>query len=139
MNNFERDRSSERGSAGIKFLAIALVLILCANAGYNYIPVAYEGANLRQEMDTAVVKGLAASGQLKPLEVVRASVEKAVRENHVPADAFVEIKPAGGVVQAHVVYTKKVPVLPFGIYDYSYDFNYLAMPTGYLLKDGKAN
>ena len=139
MNNFERDRSSERGSAGIKFLAIALVLILCANAGYNYIPVAYEGANLRQEMDTAVVKGLAASGQLKPLEVVRASVEKAVRENHVPADAFVEIKPAGGVVQAHVVYTKKVPVLPFGIYDYSYDFNYLATPTGYLLKDGKAN
>ena len=139
MNNFERDRSSERGSAGIKFLMIALVLILCANAGYNYIPVAYEGANLRQEMDTAVVKGLAASGQLKPLEVVRASVEKAVRENHVPADAFVEIKPAGGVVQAHVVYTKKVPVLPFGIYDYSYDFNYLAMPTGYLLKDGKAN
>jgi hypothetical protein len=139
MNNFERDRSSERGRASIKFLAIALVLILCANAGYNYIPVAYEGANLRQEMDTAVVKGLAASGQLKPLEVVRASVEKAVRENHVPADAFVEIKPAGGVVQAHVVYTKKVPVLPFGIYDYSYDFNYLATPTGYLLKDGKAN
>ena len=139
MKNFERDRSSERGSAGVKFLVIALVLVLCANAGYNYIPIAYEGANLRQEMDTAVVKGLAASGQLKPLEVVRASVEKAVRENNVPADAWVEIKPAGGVVQAHVVYTKKVAMLPFGIYNYSYDFNYLATPTGYLLKDGKAN
>ena len=139
MMNSDRDRSSERGSAGVKFLAIALFLVLFANAGYNYIPVAYEGANLRQEMDTAVVKGLAASGQMKPLEVVRASIEKAVRENNVPPDALVEIKPAGTVVQAHIVYSKQVSMLPFGIYKYKYDFNYLATPSGYLLKDGKAN
>lgn len=139
MNNFDRDRRSERGSAGIKFLAIAVVLVLIANAGYNYIPIAYEGANLRQEMDTAVVKGLAASGQMKPLEVVRASIEKAVRENNVPPDAFVEIKPAGSVVQAQIIYSKQIPMLPFGIYKYRYDFNYLATPSGYLLKDGKAN
>ncbi|HMQ04850.1 MAG TPA: hypothetical protein PKD26_13100 [Pyrinomonadaceae bacterium] len=134
-----RERSSERGSAAVKFLATALALMLLANAGYNYIPVAYEGANLRQEMDTAVVKGLAASGQMKPLEVVRASVERAVRDNNVPHDAFVEIKPAGTVVQAHVIYTKDVAMLPFGMYKYRYNFNYLATPTGYLLKDGKAN
>ncbi|MBK9155958.1 MAG: hypothetical protein IPM25_17400 [Chloracidobacterium sp.] len=129
--------SSERGGAGVKFLAVLVVLVLIANAGYNYIPIAYEAANLRQEMDTAVVKGLAASGQMKPLEVVRASVERAVRENNVPADAYIEIKPAGSVVQAHVIYTKQVQMLPFGLYKYRYDFNYLATPTGYLLKDGK--
>ncbi len=139
VRNSFKDQSSERGSAGVKLLVTALLLVLLANAGYNYIPVAYEGANLRQEMDTAVVKGLAASGQMKPLEVVRASVERAVRENNVPHDAFVEIKPAGTVVQAHVVYTKDVPMLPFGLYKYKYNFNYLATPTGYLLKDGKAN
>jgi len=139
MNNLERDRSSERGSAAIKFLAVALVIVLCANAGYNYIPVAYEGATLREAMDTAVVKGLAASGQMKPMDVVRASVEKAVRENNVPADAFVEIKPAGTVVQARISYTKQVSILPFGIYKYKYNFNYLATPSGYLLKDGKVN
>jgi|SRR5215204_143974 len=139
MNNLERDRSSERGSAAVKFLAVALVIVLCANAGYNYIPVAYEGATLREAMDTAVVKGLAASGQMKPLDVVRASVEKAVRENNVPADAFVEIKPAGTVVQARISYTKQVSILPFGIYKYKYNFNYLATPSGYLLKDGKVN
>ncbi|HTH36644.1 MAG TPA: hypothetical protein VL572_01695 [Pyrinomonadaceae bacterium] len=139
MNNLERDRSSERGSAAVKFLAVALVIVLCANAGYNYIPVAYEGATLREAMDTAVVKGLAASGQMKPLDVVKASVEKAVRENNVPADAFVEIKPAGTVVQARISYTKQVSILPFGIYKYKYNFNYLATPSGYLLKDGKVN
>ena len=139
MNNLERDRSSERGSAAVKFLAVALVIVLCANAGYNYIPVAYEGATLREAMDTAVVKGLAASGQMKPLDVVKASVEKAVRENNVPPDAFVEIKPAGTVVQARISYTKQVSILPFGIYKYKYNFNYLATPSGYLLKDGKVN
>ena len=130
-------QSSERGGAGVKFLAVLVVLVLFANAGYNYIPIAYEAANLRQEMDTAVVKGLAASGQMKPLEVVRASIEKAIRENNVPPDAFVEIKPAGSVVQAHVVYTKQVQMLPFGLYKYRYDFNYRATPSGYLMKDGK--
>lgn len=139
MKNLDRDRSSERGSAAVKFLAIALVVVLCANACYNYIPVAYEGATLREAMDTAVVKGLAASGQMKPLDVVKASVEKAVRENNVPADAFVEIKPAGTVVQARISYTKQVSMLPFGIYKYKYNFNYLATPSGYLLKDGKVN
>ena len=139
MKNLDRDRSSERGSAGVKFLMIAIVLVLCANAGYNYIPVAYQGANLKEEMDTAVVKGLAASGQMKPMEVVRASVERAIRENDVPADAFVEIKPAGTIVQAHVIYSKQISMLPFGLYKYKYDFDYLAAPTGYLLKDGKAN
>ena len=139
MKNLDRDRSSERGSAGVKFLMIAIVLVLCANAGYNYIPVAYQGANLKEEMDTAVVKGLAASGQMKPMEVVRASVERAIRENDVPADAFVEIKPAGMIVQAHVIYSKQISMLPFGLYKYKYDFDYLAAPTGYLLKDGKAN
>ena len=139
MKNQERDRSSERGGAGVKFLLVALVLMLCANAGYNYIPVAYEGANLRQEMDTAVVKGLAASGRMKPVDVVQASITKAIRENDVPADAFVEIKQTGAAVQAHVVYTKMVPMLPFGLYNYSYDFNYLATPSGYLIKDGKAD
>lgn len=138
MNNFERDRSSERGGAGVKFLFVALVLVLCANAGFNYIPVAYEGANLRQEMDTAVVKGLATSGRMNPIDVVKASVQKAIAENNVPPEAWVEIKPtSGGVVQAHVVYSKQISMLPFGIYKYQYNFNYLAAPTGYILKDGK--
>lgn len=135
MKNLSKNRPSERGGAGVKFLAIALVIVLFANAGYNYIPVAYEGANLRQEMDTAVVKGLAASGQLKPMDVVKASIQKAVRDNNVPADAVIEIRPTGSSIQAHVIYSKQISMLPFGIYKYKYDFNYVATPSGYLLKE----
>lgn len=135
MTNLEDMRGSEHGGAGVKFLAIAVVLVLCAHAGYNYIPVAYEGATMRQEMDTAVVKGLAASGQLKPVDVVIASVRKAARDNNIPPDALIEIKPAGNVIQAHVSYTKPVNMLPFGMYKYKYNFDYLATPSGYLLKE----
>lgn len=137
MKEPNKIRRSERGSAGVKFLFIFLVLILIGHAGLQYIPVAYNGASLKQEMDTAVVKGLAASGQIKPLDVVTASVQRAVYDNNVPSDAVIEIKPEGGVVQARVAYTKQVNILPFGIYKYKYSFDYLARPTGYLLKDSK--
>lgn len=135
MKNSYRDRRSERGGASVKFLIIFVVLVLVAHAGYNYVPVAYEGASLRQEMDTAVVKGLAAAGNIKPLDVVTAHVTRAATDNRVPSDAVIEIKPVGGYVNAHVSYQKKVNMLPFGIYKYTYAFDYTATPKGYLLKE----
>jgi len=128
------DRNSERGGAGAKFLFVLVALVLIGNAGYQYVPVAYDGASFRQEMDTAVVKGLASSGQMKPLEVVKASVTRAASLNNIPEDALVEIKPEGTVVTAHVAYTKQVSMLPFGLYKYKYNFDYVARPTGYLMK-----
>lgn len=134
MKNLSKNRPTERGSAGAKFLAIAVVLGLIAHAGIQYVPVAYEGANLKQEMDSAVVKGISASGQLKPLDVVKSSIQNAVRDNNVPSDAVVEIVPSGAAIQAKIAYTKQVPMLPFGIYKYKYNFDYTAVPKGYLLK-----
>ena len=134
MTTQKEIRSSERGSAGVKFLLVVVVLGVIANAGFHYIPVAYDGANFRQEMDTAVVKGLAASGQMRPLDVVKASIARAVAQNNVPDDAVIEIKPENGVVTAQAYYTKKVGMLPFGLYDYNYQFAYTARPSGYLLK-----
>ena len=135
MKKFNTDRYSERGSAAVKFLFVAVVLFLVGHAGCNYVPVAYEGASFRQEMDTAVVKGLAASGRIQPLEVVTASIKKASTDYNVPGDAFVEIKPVNGVVQAHVQYQKQINMLPLGMYRYTYNFDYVARPTGYLLKN----
>ncbi|HBR56031.1 MAG TPA: hypothetical protein DEA22_00930 [Blastocatellia bacterium] len=134
MKNSGFTPHSEKGSAGAKFLVIFVALILAANAGYNYVPVAYEGANFKQEMDTAVVKGLAASGQMKPLEVVKASINRALGENNIPHDAVIEIKPTGSFIQARVVYSKPVAMLPFGLYTYRYDFDHTAAPSGYLTK-----
>lgn len=135
MNNKSKCRESERGGAAVKFLFIALAIILLANAGYNYIPVAYQGASFREEMDSAVVKGMAASGRMKPMDIVENVIKKAAYDNQIPDDAFVEIKPAGGFVQAHVIYSKKVSLLPFGLFDHNYEFEYVAVPSGYLLKE----
>lgn len=137
MTNSTKDRHSERGSAGVKFLAVFVFIALLGNAGYNYIPVAYDGAALRQEMDTAVVKGLAASGQMKPLDVVTAHIQKALFDYKVPADAIVQVTPLKSHIQAHIEFTKKINILPFGIYKYDYKFNYTAAPQGYLLKDDR--
>jgi hypothetical protein len=113
---------------------VFVVLALVANAGFNYVPVAYQGASFKQEMDTAVVKGLGASGRIKPMEAVTASIRKASFDYDIPEDAFVDIKPVNGIVEAHVAYSRPVNMLPFGLYQYSYDFDYVAKPTGYLLK-----
>jgi len=135
MKTIRNDRKSERGSATIKFTLVLVVLALLAHAGWNYVPVAYEGASFRQEMDSAVVKGLAASGRIKPLEVVQASIRKASNDYNIPEDAYVDVKPVSGVIEAHVVYTRSINMLPFGIYKYDYNFEYVARPTGYLLKN----
>jgi hypothetical protein len=135
MTNSTKDRYSERGSAGIKFLAVLVFIVLVAHAGYNYIPVAYDGASLKQEMDTAVVKGISTSGRLKPADVVAAHMQKAIADYRVPADAIIEVTPMKDYIQAHVEYTKKVNMLPFGIFKYDYKFNYTAAPQGYLMKE----
>ncbi len=135
MKTISNDRKSERGSATIKFTLVLVVLALLAHAGWNYVPVAYEGASFRQEMDSAVVKGLAASGRIRPLEVVQASIRKASNDYNIPEDAYVDVKPVSGVIEAHVAYTRSINMLPFGIYKYDYNFEYVARPTGYLLKN----
>lgn len=134
MKNLVKIRTSERGSAGVKFLIIAVILFLIGNAAVNYIPVAYDSASFKQEMDTAVVKALAASGQMKPLDIATGSVRRAATDYNVPADAFVEVKPVNGVIQAHVVFQKKINILPFGMYKYDYKFDHVARPVGFLLK-----
>jgi hypothetical protein len=135
MKKLYLERPSERGGAAAKFLLIGVILVLVANAGYNYVPIAYEGASFRQEMDTAVVKGLAAPGNLKPADVVKAHIQKAARDYEVPNDAVMEIRPAGNMIQAHVSYSKQVDMLPFGLYRYSYQFDHTAQPVGYLTKE----
>lgn len=137
MNSLHNNKEHERGSAGIKILLVFLGLFLAAHALWNYVPVAYNGASFKQEMDTAVVKALAASGQMKPLDVATATVTKAASDYDVPADAIIEVKPDKGVVTVHASYTKPVNILPFGLYKYNYQLEYTARPVGYLLKDSR--
>lgn len=137
MNSLHQYRKAERGSASIKVLLIFLGLFLVGHGLWNYVPVAYNGASFKQEMDTAVVKALAASGQIKPLDVATATVTKAAHDYDVPADAIIEVKNEKGVVQVHASYTKPVNILPLGLYKYDYKLDYTARPVGYLMKDSR--
>lgn len=137
MNKNKGDRGSERGSATIKFLAILAVLVAIGNAGLNYVPVAYDGENFKQEMQTAVVNGLAMPSTVKPLESVKARIQKAATDNNIPKDMVLDVKMSGQTLVAHASYTQPVSILPFGIYTYNYEFDHTAQPVGYLLKDSK--
>ena len=134
MKNASRDRSSERGSAGVKFIAVLAVIGLIGNAAYNYIPVAYEAESLKTEMSTAILQGMAMPGKVNPVDNVKARVQKAMVVNASPPDATLVVTQQGNVIQARVTYVKPVDMLPFGIYTYKYQFDNTATPTGFLLK-----
>jgi len=135
MRNLTNNRKSERGGAGVKLIIVLTVLITFAHAAYNYIPVAYEAENFKQEMGTAVIQGVAMPGaNLTATDAVRIKVQRAAVNNNLPSNALIEVKSANNVVQAHVNYTKSISIIPFGIYNYNYQFDNTATPTGFLFK-----
>ena len=129
-----KDRNGERGSAGVKFAIFLTILILAGNAGYNYVPVAYDAASMKTEMETAVMQGLALPGKMNPVDNVKARLAKAAQINSLPPDALIDVKQNGNLITAHVTYSKPIGILPFGIYKYNYQFDQTATPTGFLLK-----
>lgn len=134
MKKEVKNRNSERGGASAKFLIVAAILFLIGHAGFQYVPVAYNAESLKQDMQTAVVQGLATPGKVSPIEMVKQKIQVSVQSNNIPLDYFVEVKQMNNVIQAHVAYTKEVPILPFGIYNYQYQFDHIATPTGFLTK-----
>jgi hypothetical protein len=134
MKNDAMTRSSERGSAGAKFLLVLACILLIGHAGYNYIPVAYEAESMRTEMQTAVVQGLALPGKINPVENVKSRIMRAAQINAVPEDVVIDVKQNGNTITAHVAYAKTVNMLPFGMFKYNYQFDHTATPTGFLMK-----
>lgn len=133
MNIDIKKKSTEKGGASLNLLIIGVILILAGNAGYQYIPTAYHGESIKQEMQAAVLQGMALPPSAgDPVKVTKARIEKLIASNDAPADAFVEVKLTNKAIQARVVYTKQVGLLPFGIYNYQYDFDYTASPNGFL-------
>ena len=137
MNEKMRERDSERGSAGTKFAITMVIIILVANAGYNYVPIAYEAESVKSEMSTAVLQGLATPGKLSPIDNTKARIQRALQINNVPANAILDVKMTGNAVTARVAYSKEVGILPFGIYNYIYVFDHTATPSGFLLDQAK--
>jgi hypothetical protein len=131
--NFE---NSQRGNAGAKLVIVLLVLFLIGNAGYNYVPVAYNGENLKQEIQAAVTQAVTIPPSTgTPLDYAKRRLLTVAKANGAPDDAYIEVKQVnGGLLQARVAFTKEVSLLPFGIYNYKYQFDHSANTNGYLAK-----
>jgi hypothetical protein len=122
------------GSANTKLLVFAIVAIAVGHAAYNYVPVAFGGENLKQEMHTAVLSGTALPGTSNPVEVTKNRLIKFVRDNGYPQATTVDAKQANGVISATVRFSQEVNIMPFGIYKYNYVFDHSASPAGFLTK-----
>lgn len=134
MENRINNRNLERGSASVKFLIILISLILIGNAGYNYIPVAYEAEDFKQEMEKAVVQALALPNNADVPGTIKSKIRRVALANAVPPDVVIEVKQVNNIYQARAAYLKQVNILPFGLYNYTYHFDHTATPTGFLAK-----
>ena len=134
-DGLKKDYNAERGGASIKFLIVVVILIIVANAGYHYVPTAYQGENFKQDMQTAVIQGLALppSGG-NPAEVLKNKLLRIAADQQLPP-ALVDVRQVNNVLTAHVRYSKEVSIVPFGIYNYHYEFDHTATPSGFLLKE----
>lgn len=132
--NLRKNYQNQRGGAGVKMVAVLAVLFLIGHAGVNFIPVAYSGASFKEDMQTAVIQGTALPQGGNPVGSTQLRIKKSAETNNVPIDAFIEVKQITGGLQARAIYSKKVNMLPFGIYTYNYQFDHTATPTGFLMK-----
>ncbi|HEY0426806.1 MAG TPA: hypothetical protein VGC76_03265 [Pyrinomonadaceae bacterium] len=132
--NIGKDCRRQHGGAGIKLVSVLVVLFLVGHALINFVPIAYNGASFREEMQTAVVQGTALPNGNDPVGVIKTRLKRVAAANSIPADAFMEVKQVNNVVQARVAYSQNVDILPFGLYTYHYQFDHTATPAGFLAK-----
>jgi hypothetical protein len=126
---------SQRGSANLKLLRTVLLFFLLGNALVNYLPVAYNTENLRQEMHAAVLQGMSLPPTMgNPAEVTKKRITNVMKVNNIPSYAFLEVKQVNNAIQARVAFTQPIPLLPFGLYDYNYQFDYTTNTGSYLVK-----
>lgn len=127
---------SQRGSVSFKLLRTLLFFFLFGNALFNYLPVAYNTENLRQEMHAAVLQGMSLPPTMgNPVEVTKKRITNVMKVNNIPSYAYLEVKQVNNVIQARVAFIQPIPVLPFGLYDYNYQFDYTTNTGTYLAKE----
>ena len=120
------ERTSERGSARLKFILVMAVICVVAYMGYMYVPVAYQAYLFKDLMqhnvDVASSQGYAATW-------VRDQLVKAAPEYGVPPDAVIEPTQRDNRIEVTVRYTKPIE---FPGYIYQYNFDETVKSTAFL-------
>lgn len=119
-------RSTERGSANLKFLIVMAILGGCAYAGYLYVPVAYHAHTFKELMQHYVD---VASAEGKKPDWVAEQLVKNFGDYAVPADAVVTHAKRDSRIEVRVQFVKPVE---FPGYTYSYEFDQTVKSTAFL-------
>lgn len=122
----QTQRSTERGSASLKFLIVMVIIGACAYAGYLYIPVAYQAHNFKDLMQHYVD---VASAEGKPPAWAGEQIIKNFGEYDVPPDALIAPNKRDNRIEVRIQYVKPVE---FPGYTYNYEFDYTARSTAFL-------
>jgi hypothetical protein len=118
-------KSTERGSANLKFLIVMTIIVAAAYAGYLYVPVAYSAHTFKELMQHYVD---VASAEGKPPAWVAEQLVKTFNEYNVPPDA--EVSPAlrENRIEIRVHFVRPVE---FPGYTYNYEFDHTAQSTSF--------
>lgn len=119
-------RTTERGSARLKFLMVIAVIGIIAYTGYLYVPVAYEAYLLKDlmqhDVDVAVTQGYPASW-------VKDQLTKAGKDYGVPPDAVIDPTQRENRMEVRVQFIRPIE---FRVFTYQYNFDHTARSTAFL-------
>jgi hypothetical protein len=119
-------RSTERGSANLKFLIVMTIIVAAAYAGYLYVPVAYYAHTFKELMQHYVDL---ASAEGKPPAWAAEQLAKTFNEYNVPPDARMTPGLRNNRIEIRVQYVKPVE---FPGYTYNYEFDQTVTSTAFL-------
>ena len=119
-------RSSERGSANLKFLIVMAMLGAIAYAGYLYVPVAYQATLFKDVMQQYVNN---ASALARPPSWVQDQLVKSGPEYGVPADAVITSAKQDNRMEVRVQFKRPIE---FPGFTYQYEFDHTAKSTQFL-------
>ena len=118
-------RSSERGSANVKFLIVMLMLGATAYAGYLYVPVAYNAKAYTDLMQHyADLSGAGQSASQITEQLARVGPEYGV-----PPDAVITCVLKDSRMEIHVQFVREIE---FPGYTYNYEFDRTVKSTAFL-------
>jgi hypothetical protein len=119
-------RTSERGSARLKFIIVVTIIGMVAYIGYMFLPVAYQAYLFKDLMQHDVD---VASSQGYPATWVKDQLVKSAPEFGVPADAVINPVQRDNRIEVTVQYV--IPI-EFPGYIYQYNFDHTVKSTAFL-------
>jgi hypothetical protein len=120
------DRTTERGSARLKFILVIAIIGIGAYIGYMYVPVAYQAYLFKDLMQHNV--DVASTQGYQPTWV-KDQLVKSAPEYGVPPDAVIDPAQRDNRIEVTVQFVKPIE---FPGYTYQYHFDYTAKSTAFL-------